>query len=399
MAPDEERGEAVLLTDDPSFFALWSASAVPTYTLRILPFASTSAQMGPEKLGNASVILVDLGEARPSDRLHHLVTQQPGAPPRIWANIADARYFQDPVERAACRHRDFYWVARDKSPTHFLIGLETLFKCARARATSDRRLTNAVRGSVEAMVAALASLSPEAHGHAVRVAALAEALAVGLGVRTLWPVRLTGLLFNLGAIALEHDTFHRALVGTVLSATERLHVDQMPTLTLRLLDPIGHIEPVKAMLRQLFERGPELDVSQARGLLREAACAHASNAARDLDVGAQAVGIAKDYDVMVSRGVSHEEALKLARLRPGAYATIVVTTLGTHIEAESSKRHLAVVDLAEVPLFATLIDDVRMPNGTLLVSRGHVVDLWLKERLTQFAEHAPGHQVNVSLHS
>lgn len=237
--------------------------------------------------------------------------------------------------------------------------------------TAERELLeNTLHGSVQALVEVLALSNPAVFGRATRVRSLVSDLAGLIGYRDRSQMEMAAVLSQLGVVALNPATALRYGQGAELSQEEEEMIAQLPELALRLLKGIPRLDEIKRILEHL---GSDFEGDGPPGTAR----------GEEIPLGALLIRPALDYDVLLTRGCRPDEAMARLRARGGAYDSAVLTDIGRVTGADSG-RVIMELTFQNVQLGMAFVDDVRAPDGTLLVARGQVVTTALLVRIGNY---------------
>lgn len=232
-----------------------------------------------------------------------------------------------------------------------------------------------LRGSIKALVDVLALTSPRAFGRAQRVKARTNMLVRAAGITEIWPVEMAALLSQVGTITLQDETIDKLFTGGELTEAERQAVARLPMVGERLLGDIPRLEKVRAILVRAGKPRPLGDI--------------------DLDdpvaVGAESIRITTEIDLLESKGIAGAVGADMLRHRGDTFDPTLLATLGRLLNDETGNFETKEIPLASIDVGMVLTEDVKMPNGMLLVGRGYEVTHGFVERVRNMGESA--HQV------
>ncbi len=238
-------------------------------------------------------------------------------------------------------------------------------------------LQETLRGAVSALTETLALVAPDAFGRGARIARLAVALALRVGVENEWEVETAAHLGQVGWVALPEETLKRLSTRAPLTAIDQVELDRLPLVAERLLQSIPRLEHLRQILRLQAEG--VLDVEQLDETMLSAAC----------------LRIAVDYDTIESLGREREEVVELLRRRSGRYALVTFEALagqlGLGAETPGVGESVTVWERIEIPIVrlrpGMIFDDnVWSAQDRLLIARGQEVTAALSERLRAFPD-------------
>lgn len=244
----------------------------------------------------------------------------------------------------------------------------------RALNTEKQLLEKTLLGTIRVLTTVLSLVNPDAFGRAERLKEYVSAPARALGMAHAWTVEVAAMVAQLGWVqGLPEEA--RPAAGAPPAERRRL-ADDMPAIAAELLQNIPHLEAVREILTLQASK-------HARRPLPEQP-RHAPHVL----IGAELLFVATHFDALESELGSKPAAL--ARLRELG-ARFEPAVLRAFVEAQarsiasSTARCLSVAELRPDML---LCEDVRTPDGRLVVARGHHVTPAMLVRLRYFAQRA-----------
>ncbi len=177
------------------------------------------------------------------------------------------------------------------------------------------------------------------------------------------------MLSQIGCITMEPGTLDRFYTGEKLSGEEKKMFAAHPAAGGELLGSIPRLEGVAQMIA-----GQNL----AYG---EPPAGHAPDA---VATGTQLLRAAIDFDHLITRGSSLEEALAHMRRRSPDYAPACLEALAAFVPPEGGME-VRVLKSAELCAAMVVDQDVRAKNGLLLLAKGQQVTPSVLGRLKAFA--------------
>ena len=229
-------------------------------------------------------------------------------------------------------------------------------------------LEQTLHGSIKALTDILALTSPLAFGRATRIKQLVTDLAVKLEVPAKWPIEVAAMLSQLGTITLPPETLEKVYYGHPLTSEEQKMVDRAPHVTEQLVLRIPRLELVAEMLAAYPKPRKQADADSDQPRRRQ------------VDLGAQLLRAALDFDGFDTQGNSAALALDTMRNRIDRYEPRVLDALAALRGAQGPRLGIREVHLAVLCVGMVLVDDVRTVTGTLLVARGFEVTPSFLER-------------------
>ncbi len=239
--------------------------------------------------------------------------------------------------------------------------------------TAERELLEkTLHGSIKALTDVLALISPVSFGRATRIKQLVTELADKLALRDRWQVEVAAMLSQLGAITLSEETAEKAYYNRPLSTAEQRQIERLPALTEELLGNIPRLEGVRDILTTCARSHRR--VYQPPDDARQWLVARS----------AQILKAAMDFDALETGGKDSEElALLVMRGREGQYDPEVLQAL-SEIRGEGARVVIKALSVFDLRAGMIVAEDIKQPNGVLLVGRGDEITERLIERVQNF---------------
>ena len=234
--------------------------------------------------------------------------------------------------------------------------------------TAERELLDqTLRGSIAAFVDVLGLTNPAAFGCANRLKTRVLELAHAMGLEETWQLEIAALACQLGYISLPHELCIKLERKQTLTDDERKLVADAPAAAARLLAHIPRLEVVLDIIA-LQSRPPPIGP-------------HASGNNRLIQLGANILRFARDYDELTSRAPALAD--DIMRSRGDRYAPAVVEAYA-RLQHAKTNRAQREITLAALRVGMTLADDVRFTSGALIVTSGYVVTPSFIERVRNY---------------
>lgn len=242
-------------------------------------------------------------------------------------------------------------------------------------------LEETLRGSVKALVDVLALTNPRAFGRAQRIKARVNMLVRAAGVTELWPVDVAALMSQVGCITLSDDLIDRLFTGAELTDAERVTVARLPIVGERMLGDIPRLETIRAILQRAGRPRP----------------AGALDPADTVAVGAEALRIVTEIDLLESRGIAGAVGADMLRHRGDGFDPTLLGLLARLLADEVGHFTVRELPLTDLQVGMVLTEDVKMHNGMLLVGRGYEVTHGFLERVQNLGDNAPSGTVKIAV--
>jgi CheY-like chemotaxis protein len=236
--------------------------------------------------------------------------------------------------------------------------------------TAERNLLeNTLRASVKVLTEVLSLGHPAAFSRASRIHRYVRHMAAELKLRHAWQFEVAALLSQIGCITMDPGTLDRVYTGEELSEEEKKMFAAHPAAGRDLLLPIPRLEAVAYMIGGQNAEQPAL----AAPPLQEA-----------VSTGVHLLRAAIDFDRLITRDRTKEEALADMRQRAQEYDPACLKALATFVPHEAGME-LRVLKFAELRKSMIVDQDVHSKNGLLLLAKGQEVTPSVLGRLKAFA--------------
>ena len=236
--------------------------------------------------------------------------------------------------------------------------------------TAERNLLeNTLRASVKVLTEVLSLGHPAAFSRASRIHRYVRHLAAEMKLRNAWQFEVAALLSQIGCITMDPGTLDRVYTGETLSEEEKKMFAAHPVAGRDLLLHIPRLEAVAHMIGGQNAEPSPLVAPQ----WQEA-----------VSTGVNLLRAAIDFDQLITRDCSKEEALADMRGRAHGYDPACLKALATFVPNEAGME-LRVLKSAELRKAMVVDQDVHSKNGLLLLAKGQEVTPSVLGRLKAFA--------------
>ena len=232
-------------------------------------------------------------------------------------------------------------------------------------------LEQTLTGAVQVLTEVLSLVNPAAFSCAERARRYIKHVATAMRLGNPWQYEVAAMMSQLGCVTLPPETIQGVYSGQKLSDAEQALYDAHPKVAYDLLSKIPRMEPIARMIN--YHDQPE-DLAPGD--------AHKS----DIRQGAEILRFILAYDKLIQKGKSRTEAAhtlsrQAQELSPAFFQALV--SLDPNAE-EGEIRKCRIQDLVPGMIIQ---QEIRTPDGTLLVSKGQEVTapLLLKLRNLQLS--------------
>jgi response regulator RpfG family c-di-GMP phosphodiesterase len=319
-----------------------------------------------KQMGNTAVIVSDMRMPGMDGAtlLHNVMTLYPDTT-RILLTGEPGR---DTAVTAVNKARIFRFLTKPCAPEQLRSAVEAGVMQHRLIRAERSILKETLIGCIKALLDVLAIINPVAFGRASRLKRLAVEVADSLDCREFWQLEAAAMLSQLGYLSLPIPLVEKLYTGEKLTADEKTLAAGVPKVAMALLENIPRLEPVMQILAALSWSDEQL------GRLGDGT----------IGIGARILGLALEYDSLVTQGHPADVAVQALRQRGARFGPELIEQFARHVGAGA-----AVDELREMPLHSVLpgmviMQEVRTDLGTLLVPRGFEVSSLFIERTRSF---------------
>ncbi len=233
-------------------------------------------------------------------------------------------------------------------------------------------LEKTLRGAIKVLAEVLSLTNPVAFGLAARVQRLVSRLCKQMQMERPWQCEIAAMLSQIGCVTVPPDTLERAYRGGTLQAQEEQMLEAHPGIASELIRHIPRLEEVARIVayqKKGFDgSGPPRD--DVRGT--------------DIPLGSRILRAATDFDGMKWSGRTDAAALLELRQRSHLYDPAVLEALEA-VVAVDQPFEIREFSLHEIRPHTLLAEDVRTPDGRLLLSKGQEITPSVHRLLLNYA--------------
>ncbi len=218
-------------------------------------------------------------------------------------------------------------------------------------------LEKTLGGSINVLMEVLSLVSPAAFGRAVRVQRIMRKLATALGLESKWEFDIAGMLSQIGCVTLPAHVLEKIYKSKSLSQEEMNMYQLHPDIGHNLLSNIPRLETIAETIKYQEKN------YDGSGLPEN------GKAGDNIPLGARALHIALDFDIIISTGVSEQSALKKLHQHTGKYDPEILRKLISLCETEIHYEE-KLIKLNELKPKMILAEDILSTTGLLLITKG-----------------------------
>jgi response regulator RpfG family c-di-GMP phosphodiesterase len=240
--------------------------------------------------------------------------------------------------------------------------------------TAERELmSKTLKGSIKILMDVLSMVSPVTFSRASRLKRYVPHVVRRLKLPDVWRYELAAMLSQLGCVALDSDTLHKALAGMELTDDETRAFNCHPSVAENLLANIPRLEDITAIVARQHEpfRAGDTNPDPRK---RDA-----------VSLGAQILHAAVEFDRLTTNGMSAELAASELSAQSDQYDPAIAEALSTaDVGTEGLDARSLTVERLEPRMI--LAQDVRSTDGRLLVTEGLEVTFPVLARLRMWSQ-------------
>ncbi|MEW6250792.1 MAG: HD domain-containing phosphohydrolase [Planctomycetota bacterium] len=348
---------------------------------------ATSGAEGLQRIAEAGPFAVVVSDMRMPgmDGIHFLSEVRKRTPDSVRIMLTGFADLQTTVE-AVNEGNIFRFLAKPCAPEALARALQAGVTQFRLVTAERELLEKTLRGAIKVLAEVLSLTNPVAFGHASRVQQLVAKLCRQMQVERPWQIEIAAGLSQIGCVTIPPDTLDQAYRGGALHAQEMQMLEAHPAVG---ADLIRHIPRLEEVARIVAYQKKCFDGS---GMPRDGV------QGADIPLGARILKTAADYDALRWGGSPGRDSLVELRKRSRLYDPAVLAALEALIAAEQ-QFEVRELSLADVSAHAVLAEDVKAPDGRLLIAKGQEITASMHRLLRSFAaRHGIEKQIRVRVY-
>jgi len=224
-------------------------------------------------------------------------------------------------------------------------------------------LRSTVWGSIKMLTEILSLVNPEAFGRSERVKRMVTAMAKDLQLHNTLKYELAAMLSQIGCVSVPADILSKKYTGTPLAAAEEETYNTSIQVAVGLLGNIPRLEEVGQII----------------------ACQSLENCkVAEASVGGRLLRLALDYDDLIQRGLTRDDALERLSASSTPYGDDLLQALERFVHREEGFKRMYVLR-EELAPGMILAQDLRTHEGALMLAKGLEVSRYMLECLDSVA--------------
>ena len=231
-------------------------------------------------------------------------------------------------------------------------------------------LEKTLNGSISLLTEILSLVNPDLFSKAIRIKKTIRMLVKKLDLENGWQYEIAAALSQIGFVSTPPVVWEKFSQGKSLSSAEQEMLQRHPLVAQRLLEKIPRLEFIAQMIA--LQNKPYNQYLP--GSLED-----------EISIGGQLLKVVINFDDLLQKDVSQENAQNLLLKQVGVYNPHFVSALGDKTAAWSEwDRRLVMIKQLEIGML--LNNDVFSKNDILLVRRGQDITLAVLEKIFNYHE-------------
>ena len=238
--------------------------------------------------------------------------------------------------------------------------------------TAERELLDqTLKGSIKVMSEILSFTNPALFSSNSRIHSLVMNLADMLNIGNRWQLEIAALMSQIGCISLPSEIINKLYADIPLSDEELEMYAKHPEVGIGLLENVPRLEGVVHIIKNQLKPFHEFSDEES------------SN--EDLDLAAQVLKAAFDFDLLRFQGISTSDAIKRLINREEIYNPKVLSVL-KKIKGRENKAAVVSIRVSEIAVGMMVEENIMAKNGTLLAPKGQVITWPILQGLVNFSK-------------
>lgn len=236
-------------------------------------------------------------------------------------------------------------------------------------------LSNTLGGCIRVLTEILSITDPRSFGNGLKIRENVRVIARNLIIPNSWEIELAAMLTPIGLMAVPPEILAKQRSASNLSAKEIEIIEKIPEFSRKLLEHIPRLESVANITYYLNKNfdGSGFPIDRIKQ--------------EEIPLGSRILRILSDYESELLTQGSIQGAFRILLGRKGKYdvqlLNQVFSILRTHCPESQDGTNPVILELplSELRIGQIVIEDVKAPNGTVLVTGGTVLTQILIDRL------------------
>jgi FixJ family two-component response regulator len=343
---------------------------------------ATSGEQALQKLREVRGLAVVISDMRMPNMdgarfLHEMVRRCPDATRILLTGHAEL----EAAKRAVNEGQIFRFLTKPCPPEELRTAIVAAVAQHRLVTAERAVLRETLIGCIRALTDVLAMSNPVAFGRASATKRLAMLLAAKMGYPEFWQLEAAALLSQVGYLSLHPEVAEKMYYGRELTPQEGIQAASARDVAKKLVEHIPRLEPVAQILA-----GQKATDEQLAGL-----------GTGPVGVGARVLDLAIDACRLGDQGKSIEQVMETLRGRTGRYGAELIEHLRVALVELRNEAQAQELALRQIAPGMILLQEIRNPQGVMLVPAGFEVTQSFLERINNFPSDLLDHRVRVAV--
>jgi len=236
--------------------------------------------------------------------------------------------------------------------------------------TAEKQLLEqTLSGSIQVLTEVLSLVNPAAFSCAERARRYIHHIVTAMNLGNPWQYEVAAMMSQLGCVTLPPETIDAVYGGEKLLPNEQAQYDAHPRVAYDLLSKIPRLEPIAWMIEHQNQPLPE------------AAPGDSQNS--DIRRGAEILRLTLAYEKLIQKGTSRTDAVHTLSRQNKDFGQDFFEALVT-LDPNAEEGEIRKCRIENLVLGMIIQQEVRTPDGVLLVSKGQEVTAPLVLKLKNF---------------
>jgi CheY-like chemotaxis protein len=296
--------------------------------------------------------------------LHEMVKRCPDATRILLTGHAEA----EAAKRAVNEGQIFRYLSKP-CPAEELRGAIEAGVAQHRVVTAERAvLRETLMGCIRTLTDVLALSNPLAFGRANGIKRVAMDLSAKMGFPEFWQLEAAALLSQLGYMSISPELAEKVFYGKDLEPKEGVQVSLAQDVSKKLIERVPRLEPVAQIMATVKATDDEI-AALGKG---------------PAGIAARVLGLAMEASILTSQGKTRDAVLQIVRKRTARYGADLIGHLDLVLQAARDDVEWREEALRDLRAGMTVLQEVRNPQGVMLVPVGFEVTQSFLDRLGNF---------------
>ncbi len=225
--------------------------------------------------------------------------------------------------------------------------------------------------SIKVLIDILSMVNSVAFSRAARIRRYIKHMSAKLNLENAWQYELAGMLSQIGCVTLPQEVIEKYYAEEELTEDERQMFNTHPSVGKELLERIPRMEAIALMIESQEKPFGEYEEKQPPDRRSE------------VDIGAQMLKAALEFDKFLSAGQTQEKIIQLLKQKPDICDPALISAL-LDIDSGRTRILVSVIKVKDINVGMTLTENIYTKRGMLVAPKGQEITYPLKERIKNF---------------